>query len=128
MDGDIKSNVMPIQPTMAAGHNAPLQSNGVKRSDSPLSPGGNGLPENADDKTPISDDKVAKAVSNLNDYVQVIRRELQFRVDEATGRTVVTVLDAETHEVIRQIPREEVLALARHLGSTEKGLLFSTDT
>jgi flagellar protein FlaG len=69
---------------------------------------------------------VAEAVSNLNDYVQVIRRELQFRVDKETGQTVVTVLDSETREVIRQIPREEVLALARHLGR-EKGLLFSAD-
>jgi flagellar protein FlaG len=42
-------------------------------------------------------------------------RSLSFRVDEASGRTVITVLDATTQEVVRQIPSEEVLALARAL-------------
>jgi flagellar protein FlaG len=42
-------------------------------------------------------------------------RSLIFRVDEASGRTVITVLDATTQEVVRQIPSEEVLVLARAL-------------
>ena len=49
----------------------------------------------------------------LNELMAERERSLRFRVDEASGRTVITVLDATTHEVVRQIPSEELLALAR---------------
>lgn len=55
------------------------------------------------------------AVSQINDYVQNLQRNLQFTVDEATGKDVVTVIDNETKEVIRQIPSEEALEIARRL-------------
>lgn len=55
------------------------------------------------------------AVSRINEYVQAEQRSIRFSVDEITGRDVVTVLDRETEEVIRQIPLEEVLVFARNL-------------
>jgi flagellar protein FlaG len=39
--------------------------------------------------------------------------QLKFRVDSDAGRVVVQVLDAQSGEVVRQIPREEALRLAR---------------
>ncbi len=59
------------------------------------------------------------AVSQINDYVQNIQRSLQFSVDEKSGRDVVTVVDKETDEVIRQIPTEEVLVIARSLADQQ---------
>lgn len=59
--------------------------------------------------------EISKAVSAINSYVQSLRRDLQFTIDEATDRPIVKVIDSETNEVIRQIPSEEVLALARSL-------------
>ena len=55
------------------------------------------------------------AVSQINDYVQNLQRNLQFTVDEATGKDVVTIIDSESKEVIRQLPSEEALELARRL-------------
>jgi flagellar protein FlaG len=49
---------------------------------------------------------------------------LSFRVDESSGRTVITVLDATTREIVRQIPSEEVLALARAIETS--GALLDT--
>jgi len=72
----------------------------------------------------VSQEKVTKAVSRLNDYVQSVRRELRFSIDEVSGRTVITVLDAETQEVIRQIPPQEALMLSRHVGEGG-GLILS---
>lgn len=63
---------------------------------------------------------LASAVSEINDYVQNIQRSLQFTVDEASGKDVVTVLDKDTEEVIRQFPSDEVLAIARQLAE-QKG-------
>jgi flagellar protein FlaG len=56
-----------------------------------------------------------QAVSALNSKVQAVQRDLNFSIDEDSGRTVVKVIDSHTDEVIRQIPSEEVLALARNL-------------
>jgi len=61
--------------------------------------------------------QLEQAVSDINDYVQSVNRELQFRVDEALplGRSIVTVIDADTEETIREFPSEEALALAHQL-------------
>ena len=80
-------------------------------------------------------DDINQAVSDINAYLQNVSRELQFRVDEALplGRTVVSVIDTETKETIREFPSKEVLALARRLleaqdvesNAKPEGLLFS---
>ena len=66
----------------------------------------------------VSQEQVSQAVSDLNDYVQSVGRDLQFSVDEDSGRTIIRVLDSQTQDIIRQIPAEEVLALAEHLTQT----------
>ena len=60
---------------------------------------------------------VEQAVSDINDYVQTVSRDLQFRVDDALplGRSIVTVIDADTQETIREFPSEQALALAHQL-------------
>lgn len=67
---------------------------------------------------------VDETVGRMNEYVQNFQRDLQFRVDEDSQRIVVTVLDSKSGEVIRQIPSEEVLAVARSLEQGQ-GLIFS---
>lgn len=127
MNGDIKPNVTPIMPVNNPWRTEPVQALPEVRAEQDLPGGGKELPRDEAEK--VTDEKVAEAVANLNDYVQVIRRELQFSVDKESGRTVVTVVDAETGEKIRQIPSEEVLALARNLGSHGKsGLILTADT
>lgn len=68
------------------------------------------------------------AVNRLNEYIQNSRRDLHFSVDKDSGRVVVKVIDSETREVIRQIPSEEVVALARGLGLQDDatGVLLHT--
>lgn len=55
---------------------------------------------------------IEKIAERLESYLRSVARSLEFRVDAASGRTVVSVRDAETGELIRQIPSEEVLRLA----------------
>lgn len=50
-------------------------------------------------------------VSELNHHVQLVRRELNFRVDEATGVTVLRVVDAATGTLVRQLPSRDVLEM-----------------
>jgi flagellar protein FlaG len=68
---------------------------------------------------------VKEAVSKLNDYVQNMERKLEFEMDDYSGVTVIKVFDKESDEVIRQLPSEEALALARSLNKSEPLILFS---
>ncbi|MDH4612122.1 flagellar protein FlaG [Pseudomonas sp. BN102] len=69
---------------------------------------------------------VEAALSNIQDFVQHIQRNLSFALDESSGRVVVKVTDAESGELIRQIPSEEVLKLAESL-SEARSLLFQAE-
>lgn len=63
----------------------------------------------------ISIEELESAVANVSDYVQTVQRDIQFTVDEDLHRTVVKVIDSESGEVIRQIPDDIFLELARRL-------------
>ena len=70
--------------------------------------------------------ELQQAVDQLQRKAQSFSPNLRFSVDRDTGRTVVKVTDANTQEVIRQIPAEEVLKLAKELDRMQ-GLLFNKD-
>lgn len=53
------------------------------------------------------------SVNRVNEAVKVFNSSVRFSIDEETQQRVVRVVDLETDEVIRQIPSEEVLAIAK---------------
>jgi flagellar protein FlaG len=61
---------------------------------------------------PASEQRVQRAAERIEAYLKSVSRALEFRVDADSGRTVVSVRDAETGDLIRQIPGDEVLRLA----------------
>lgn len=67
--------------------------------------------------------EVHAAARQIESYLKSVGRTLEFRVDADTHRTVVTVRDAESGDVIRQIPGDEALRLARHLSQGLGGLV-----
>ncbi len=75
--------------------------------------------------------EISRAAKEVSGYIQNITRELNFSVDEELGKTVITVIDDETGDVIRQIPSEEIIELARNIASmknsTPRGILFEGD-
>lgn len=74
-----------------------------------------------------SADDVKRAAKQLEAHLQSMNRYLEFRVDEDSGRTVVTVKDKTTGETIRQIPSEEIMRLAQNLGGkAHTGLIDQT--
>ena len=94
---------------------------------------GNKQPQLAELSTDIRD-----AVSEINEFVQNVQRDLSFNLDETSGRTVIKVINRNSGDLIRQIPSVEVLAIASHLrdvrenavtqGEVPLGLLFSEST
>jgi flagellar protein FlaG len=59
----------------------------------------------------------SKIAERLQDLARVSGRELEFRIDEASGRTVISVRDERTGEIIRQIPDATALRIAQRLES-----------
>ncbi|APD93326.1 flagellar biosynthesis protein FlaG [Alteromonas mediterranea] len=56
-----------------------------------------------------------EAVAKVESFLKVQNRELTFTIDDETKRSVVTVKDSQSGDVIRQIPSEEVLKLAERI-------------
>ncbi|MGG5873049.1 flagellar protein FlaG [Pseudomonas peli] len=73
-----------------------------------------------------SREEVEAAVATIQDFVQSVRRSLNFSLEEGSGRVVVKVTDAGSGDVIRQIPSEEALQLAENL-SEVRSLLFKAE-
>lgn len=71
------------------------------------------------------EEQLEVAVTQLNDYIQNVQRDLQFKTDDASGKTVVTVVDRQTSEVVRQIPDDVALTLAENLKQDEPLSLFN---
>lgn len=68
-------------------------------------------------------DRVKQATEQINQVVQKLGRDLQFSVDPDTHTQVVKVVDTQTKEVIRQMPTQEMLAIAKALDKLQ-GLLL----
>jgi flagellar protein FlaG len=75
----------------------------------------------------VDSEKLQETVREMNQKVQNLRRNLQFSIDDQSGRTVIKVIDSETHEVVRQIPSEEILNVAHRLMelNEEQGVIFN---
>ena len=66
-----------------------------------------------------------KAVTDMREFVQASQRNLDFSIDDSTGKVVVKVIATDSGEVIRQIPSEAALKLAQNL-SDASSLLFDS--
>ena len=58
---------------------------------------------------------LALAVAKVESFLTIQNRDLIFSIDENTNRSVVTVKDGQSGDVIRQIPSEELLKLAERI-------------
>jgi len=81
-----------------------------------------GYPPQSDVSAKPTDEQLKHVVKTANDLVSPFNDTLQFSIDKDTGTTVVKVIDTSTKEVIKQIPSEDMLALAKALDQL-KGLL-----
>ena len=74
----------------------------------------------------VDSHELQAAVADIAKNVRNVQRSLQFSVDQSSGRTVITVVDKAADEVIRQIPPEEILAIADRIQNVAG--LFVADT
>lgn len=73
-------------------------------------------------RTDLNKEQLEKIVEKMDEFVNSINKGLSFRLDEESGRDVVTIYEASTGDIIRQIPDEEMLIILRRLAAASSGL------
>jgi flagellar protein FlaG len=72
---------------------------------------------------PIEVPKIESVTKQIDSFLRSIGRTINFRVDPGSGRMVVSVLDATTGELIRQVPGEDALKLAESIEQSMSALV-----
>ncbi|HJV22376.1 MAG TPA: flagellar protein FlaG [Holophagaceae bacterium] len=80
----------------------------------PVSAGGKEGVRSGSEKAP-SKESLEAAAKTVEGFIQQSPSDLKFMVDKSTGQYYFKIVDSVTHEVIRQVPSEEVLTMARRL-------------
>jgi len=108
------------QTAAAAGNTSPPGSARSAAEAGPVSSGNkaasaSALPASAQAATA----ELHNAVQEITAFMQSVDRALEISVDDDLGTTVITIVDRSTQEVVRQIPNEEAVAVARFLAEQQ---------
>ena len=68
--------------------------------------------------------QVQQALQTINRALQTSNSNLEFTIDQSTQKTIVRIVDSESGELIRQIPSDAALAIAKSIGELQSGLLL----
>lgn len=115
-------NTAPALPASSAAASA---QNAAPRQD--VAASGKSAPQSQEAQQPQAKQRdtaqdLARATRDITEYIQTVNRSLQISVDQELGSTIITVMDRATDEVVRQIPAEEAVALARFLARQQAEL------
>lgn len=70
----------------------------------------------ASDKTAaVSQAELDAAIDYANDTGKLLKRKLNFAIDDSTNKVIVRVVDEESGKVVRQVPATEMLRISAHL-------------
>ena len=67
------------------------------------------------DTTVVKPDELASSLEQIQVMMDLRSRAVEFTTDEVSGTQVVKVVDANSGDVIRQMPAEELLSFMRNL-------------
>lgn len=70
-------------------------------------------------------DELKVIVNELQSRIDIHSSDLQFSVDEDSGKAIVKVTDRSTKDVIWQFPSEDALQAAKELDRFQQGLLLN---
>jgi flagellar protein FlaG len=82
--------------------------------------------EKVNQTSKVDSEELNKAVDDISASMDLMQKGLAFKVDEDSGVQVVKVIDVKTGDLIRQIPNEEALEIAKKLNEVA-GLLMKTE-
>ena len=74
--------------------------------------------------TPTQED-LQKIASAIQQKFSAVSTDLEFSVDSESGKSIVTMTDKHTKEVVWQFPSEEAMKLAKAMDQYQKGQVIS---
>ncbi len=74
----------------------------------------------------LTQPELEEVVQEINEVMATVQRDINFSVDEKSGRNVISVYEKGSDTLIRQLPSKEALKLLDNLEQL-KGLLFKAD-
>lgn len=72
---------------------------------------------------PVDPAELKSSVEAINRFLKV-NSEVQFSIDDASGRSVIKVIDTESKKILRQFPSEQVMEMSKDLSGL-KGFLVN---
>ncbi|MGL4979990.1 MAG: flagellar protein FlaG [Plesiomonas sp.] len=82
----------------------------------------------SDTSTLIEEPAELSAVTQqINEFMRSTNHQLSFHLDEDLNRQIVSVVDCESGEVIRQLPSKEMLELAKKMADQMAGILLNIE-
>ena len=76
-------------------------------------------------ENPLKESDVAETIEEINSFLDNMKRNISFSIDEDLGNNVIVIKDSESDEVIRQLPSEELMVLRKKMDDVA-GILFDT--
>lgn len=73
------------------------------------------LPPSPPPQPPASVEAAQQAAARINEFLKSSAANVEFTVEGTSNQVIVRVVDSATHQVIRQMPTEETLAISRSL-------------
>jgi flagellar protein FlaG len=63
----------------------------------------------------VPSEEVAKALDIVTSFLNNTSKQVDFSSDNKAGKTVITVIDKQTQEVINQFPSEKIISMAEKI-------------
>ena len=71
---------------------------------------------------PPAESEVKRSIEVINQFLKRSANDIEFSIDQDSGKTLVKIIDTATHTVLRQFPSEQAVEIARDLDKLQ-GLL-----
>jgi flagellar protein FlaG len=73
--------------------------------------------------TQKAQETVAAVAAQIESYLRSVGREVELSIDDESGKTIISVRDTATGDLIRQIPSAEALRISQSLGAHHSSLV-----
>ncbi len=73
-----------------------------------------------------SKENIEEAVESVASFVNSVNKNVDFLVDEDSGRTIIKVVDVKSQELIRQFPSDEIISMANRIKELQEQITSKT--
>ena len=123
------ASLMPSGPRPAAiktpVNNTAVPAVGTVNTSAPANQPISTTPNNGTSSVTNSSEALNQLVSEMQSKVPVTAKELQFSVDQDSGKHLLTLTDKLTQEVLWQVPSEVALRISKEMDRFQKGSLVN---